>query len=138
MTVLRRLLVAGVAVQALALSACAGDSPVPGTPDLTTDVDVDTAELKELRREAGMDTCPELCGERSELPWFEQLHQAAGDNFPSLDDPDALLRDGGRGLPLLYHVDEDGTVTLRRGQVDSYDQVEVLVEEHTGVPVARG
>ena len=203
MTVLRRLLVAGVAAPVLALSACTGDSPVPGTPDLATDVDVDTAELRELRREAGMDTCPDVGGERSELPdvtlpclgggpavplpalagpavvpvwaqwcgpcreelpWFEQLHQAAGDRltvvginwqdvqpegaltfaaeagvtFPSLADPDALLRDGGRGLPLLYLVDEDGTVTLRRGQVDSYEQLKGLVEEHTGVPVARG
>lgn len=40
--------------------------------------------------------------------------------------------------PLLHLVDEDGAVILRRGQVDSYDQLLTLVEEHTGVRVARG
>jgi thiol-disulfide isomerase/thioredoxin len=105
------------------------------------------------------------CGPcREELPWFEQLHQAAGDRltvlgvnwqdvqpegaltfaaeagvtFPSVADPDGSLRDGGRGLPLLYLVDEDGDVTLRRGQVDDYEQLVGLVEDHTGVPVAAG
>ncbi len=203
MTQLRRLLAAAVAASTLALTSCAGDSPLPSTPDLATDVDVDTPELRELRREAGMAGCPRVEGERSdlpditlpclgggptvslpgiagpavvpvwaqwcgpcreELPWFEQLHQAAGDRltvlginwqdvqpegalafaadagvtFPSVADPDALLRDGGRGLPLLYLVDEAGKVTLRRGQVDSYEQLKDLVEDHAGVRVARG
>jgi hypothetical protein len=62
----------------------------------------------------------------------------AGVTFPSLADPDALLRDGGRGLPLLYLVDEDGTVTMRRGLIDSYEQLLGLVEDHTGVRVAGG
>jgi thiol-disulfide isomerase/thioredoxin len=105
------------------------------------------------------------CGPcREELPWFEQLHQAAGDEltvlginwqdvqpegalsfasdagvtFASLADPDGSLRDGGRGLPLLYLVDADGTVTLRRGQVDSYEQLLALVQDHTGVVVEAG
>ena len=105
------------------------------------------------------------CGPcREELPWFEQLHRAAGDRltvlgihwqdvqpegalvlaadagvtFPSVADPDALLRDGGRGLPLHYLLDEDGAVTLRRGQIDSYDELRELVEDHTGVSVAAG
>ena len=105
------------------------------------------------------------CGPcREELPWFERLHREAGDRvtvvginwqdvqpegalvfaadagvtFPSLADPDGSLRDGGRGLPLLYLVDADGTVTLRRGQVDDYEQLVELVEDHTGVPVAAG
>jgi thiol-disulfide isomerase/thioredoxin len=194
---------AGVAASTFALAACSADTSLPAPPDLSTDVDVDTSELREIRRDAGIDSCPAVDGDgsalpdvtlpclgggpavtlpaiagpavvpvwaqwcgpcREELPWFEQLHQAAGDRltvvginwqdvqpegalafatdagvtFPSLADPDAVLRDGGRGLPLLYLVDEDGTVTLRRGQVDSYEELTVLVEEHAGVRVARG
>lgn len=192
-----------LALTLLALTSCSGDGGLPTAPDLATDVDVDTPELREIRRDAGMASCPGVDGERSELPdvtlpclgggpdvalpavagpavvpvwaqwcgpcreelpWFEQLHQAAGDEltvlginwqdvqpegalafaaqagvtFPSVADPDALLRDGGRGLPLLYLVDEDGAVTLRRGQVDSYEQLRGLVEDHTGVRVGRG
>lgn len=191
------------AVALLALTSCSGDGGLPAAPDLATDVDVDTPELREIRRDAGMASCPSVEGERSELPdvtlrclgggpdvalagvagpavvpvwaqwcgpcreelpWFEQLHQAAGDRltvlgilwqdlqpegalafaaeagvtFPSVADPDAMLRDGGRGLPLLYLVDESGSVTLRRGQLDSYEQLRGLVEDHTGVRVARG
>jgi thiol-disulfide isomerase/thioredoxin len=202
-TRLRRLAAAGAVVATLALSACTEGSPLPDAPDLSTDVDVGTPELRDLRKEAGIDPCPELdgagsdlpdvtlpclgggpevslsdvagpavvpvwaqwCGPcREELPWFEQLHRAAGDRltvlgvnwqdvqpegalrfaadagvtFPSAADPDAELRDGGRGLPLLYLVDDDGAVTLRRGQVDSYEQLVGLVEDHTGVRVARG
>ena len=197
----RRVLLAGVAV--LALTGCAGEPNLPATPDLATNVDVDTPELREIRREAGMQSCPAVDGKRSklpdltlpclgggpavslpsvagpavvpvwaqwcgpcreELPWFEQLHQAAGDRltvlgidwqdvqpegalafaaqagvtFPSVADPDGSLRDGGRGLPLLYLVDEDGSVTLRRGQIDSYEELLGLVEDHTGVTVAAG
>jgi thiol-disulfide isomerase/thioredoxin len=183
------------------LGGCAG-SPV-SAPDLATDVDVDTPALRQIKKDAGMDPCPSLEGEhselsdltlpclgggpsvgltsisgpavvpvwaqwcgpcREELPWFERLHQAAGDRlsvvginwqdvqpegallfaadagvtFPSLADPDGSLRDGGRGLPLLYLVDAEGTVTLRRGQVDDYAQLVGLVEVHTGVRVAAG
>ena len=198
---IRRALLAGVAV--LVLAGCDGGSNLPETPDLDTNVDVDTPALREIRREAGIESCPSVEGEQSklpdvtlpclgggpavslpslagpavvpvwaqwcgpcreELPWFEQLHQAAGDRltvlgidwqdvqpegalsfaaevgvtFPSVADPDGSLRDGGRGLPLLYLVDEDGTVTLRRGQIDSYEQLLGLVEDHTGVSVAAG
>lgn len=191
------------AAATVGLTACAGDNPLPSTPELATDVDVDTPELREIRRAAGMESCPDVDGDRSELPdvtlpclgggpavalpalqgpavvpvwaqwcgpcreelpWFEQLHQAAGDRltvlgidwqdvqpegalafaadagvtFPSVADPDALLRDGGRGLPLLYLVDEEGAMTLRRGQLDGYEQLRALVEDHTGVRVPRG
>lgn len=105
------------------------------------------------------------CGPcRKELPWFEQLHEAAGDRltvlgidwqdaqpegalafaasagvtFASVADPDASLQDGGRGLPVLYLVDADGAVTLRRGQLDSYEELLRLVGDHTGVEVAPG
>lgn len=197
----RRTAVAAVVL--LALSGCSGDPQLPMAPDLATDVDLDTPELREIRREAGMKSCPSVDGKRSELPdvtlpclgggpavalpsvagpavvpvwaqwcgpcreelpWFEQLHQAAGDRltvlgidwqdvqpegalafaahagvtFPSVADPDGSLRDGGRGLPLLYLVDTDGSVTLQRGQIDSYEQLVGLVEDHTGVRVAAG
>jgi thiol-disulfide isomerase/thioredoxin len=200
---LRRLLATGALASTVVLTACSSETSLPVAPDLATDVDVDTPELREIKREAGMVSCgavgtdrselPDVtlpclgggpavalpsvagpavvpvwaqwCGPcREELPWFEQLHQAAGDRlsvlginwqdvqpegalafaadagvtFPSLADPDALLRDGGRGLPLLYLVDDDGAVTLRRGQIDSYDQLVGLVEDHTGVRIARG
>ncbi len=218
MTRLRRLATTGAVAVTLALSACTEGSPLPDAPDLSTDVDVGTPELQEIRREAGIASCPrpdgagsdsagadgagpdsagselpdvtlpclgggpdvslselagpavvpvwaQWCGPcREELPWFEELHRAAGDRltvlgilwqdlqpagalefaaqagvtFPSVADPDATLRDGGRGLPLLYLVDEEGAVTLRRGQLDSYEQLRGLVEDHTGVPVARG
>ncbi len=191
------------AASVLLLAGCAGEVALPAVPELETEVDVDTPELRELKRDAGMTDCPrdpggrselpeltlpclgggpavdltavpgpavvpvwaQWCGPcREELPWFEQLHQAAGDRitviginwqdvqpagalafaadagvtFPSVADPDATLRDGGRGLPLLYLVDEDGAVTLRRGQIDGYDQLLALVEDHTGVRVGAG
>ena len=200
---MRRRAVLAATLAALSLAGCAGDASLPAAPDLSTDVDVDTPELREIRRTSGMAGCPDLGGARSELPditlpclgggpsvdltsipgpavvpvwaqwcgpcreelpWFEQLHQTAGDRltvlginwqdvqpegaltfaadagvtFPSVADPDALLRDGGRGLPLLYLVDADGSVTMRRGQVDSYEQLVRLVEDHTGVSVSAG
>ena len=104
------------------------------------------------------------CGPcREELPWFQRLHERAGDRltvlgvnwqdlqprgalefaavagvtFPSAADPDATLPSV-RGLPVLYLVDEEGDVTVRRGQVADYAELAALVDEHTGVSVDAG
>lgn len=191
------------AMLAGSLAGCADGGGLPDAPGLQTRVDLDTPALRAIKQDAGMDKCPEVDAERSELPdltlpclgggpavelrgirgpavvpvwaqwcgpcreelpWFQRLHEAAGDRltvlglnwqdpqpegalsfavsagvtFASVADPDATLQEGARGLPLLYLVDQDGAVTLRRGQLDSYDQLVGLVEDHTGVSVAAG
>jgi thiol-disulfide isomerase/thioredoxin len=195
-------LVAAV-ISVVCLAGCTDDGGLPDAPALRTRVDLDTPALRAIKQDAGMEKCPEVTGEQSdlpdltlpclgggaavelqgirgpavvpvwaqwcgpcreELPWFQRLHEAAGDRltvlglnwqdpqpegaltfaasagvtFASVADPDASLQEGARGLPLLYLVDPDGRVTLRRGQLDSYDHLLSLVEDHTGVSVAAG
>jgi thiol-disulfide isomerase/thioredoxin len=190
-------------VATLVLAGCSGGPPLPDTPDLESRVDLDTPALRAIKEKAGMAACPQVDGERSELPdltlaclgggpavelrgiqgpavvpvwaqwcgpcreelpWFERLHRAAGDRltvlglnwqdpqpdgalafaasagvtFASVADPDASLQEGARGLPLLYLVDANGAVTLRRGQLDSYGELVGLVEDHAGVSLSAG
>jgi thiol-disulfide isomerase/thioredoxin len=105
------------------------------------------------------------CGPcRTELPYFQQLHEAAGDQvkvlgidyldtqpgaalalaadtgvtFPLLADPSSELRVPFRvrGLPVLVLVDADGTVAFSQPfSVDSYAQLTDLVEQHLDVTV---
>jgi thiol-disulfide isomerase/thioredoxin len=103
------------------------------------------------------------CGPcREELPYYQQLHERAGDavtvlgvdyqdtqpgaalalaretgvTYPLVADPAALLRAPlrVRGLPMLVLVRRDGTVAFRAAMVvDSYAQLQDLVEEHLDV-----
>jgi len=197
-------LVAALAVLVLLLAGCSG-GPSITAPDPSTDVAVDTPQLREIRTEAGIAECPRLDGSRGtealpdvtlpclgggpdvalqqlegpavvavwaqwctpcrkELPWYQQLHERAGDRltvlgldwqdlqpegalrlaaalgvtFPSVADVDAELDDGGRGLPLVYFVSDDGEVTTKRGQLDGYAHLTDLVAQHTGVAVRAG
>jgi thiol-disulfide isomerase/thioredoxin len=105
------------------------------------------------------------CGPcREELPYYQQLHEQAGDDvqvlgvdyqdtrpewaldlldqtgvtYPSLADPGGELRVPFRvrGLPAIVLVDEDGGVAHREFVViESYEQLATLVEEHLGVDV---
>ncbi|WP_148573744.1 TlpA disulfide reductase family protein [Nocardioides caldifontis] len=186
------------------LTGCSG-GPSITAPDPSTDVAVDTPELRSIREKAGIEECPRLgdgpgtpalpdvtlpclgggpdvqlqrlegpavvavwaqwcmpC--RKELPWYQRLHEGAGDRltvlgldwqdlqpkgalelaaalgvtFPSVADVDAELDDGARGLPLVYFVSGDGVVTTKRGQLDGYDDLADLVAQHTGVMVRAG
>lgn len=53
---------------ASALTACAGEGPLPGAPDLESRIDVDTAELRQAKADAGIEPCPETDGPGSDLP----------------------------------------------------------------------
>ncbi len=119
--------------------------------------------LSEVSGPAVVTVWAQWCGPcRKELPWFEQLHQQAGDRltvlgvnwqdvqpagalefaahagvtFPSVADLDTELP-GVRGLPVLYLVDGAGQVETRPGQVADYAELSDLVEQHTGVRVGR-
>lgn len=192
-------LAVAVAVAGLLLAGC-DDVPSVTAPDLSTRVEVDTPELRALKKDAGIEDCPEVDGRtpglpdvtlpclgggrevnlrrvggpaviavwaqwctpcRRELPWYQRLHERAGDRllvlgvdwqdlqpggalelaaylevtFPSVADVDAVLDEGRRGLPLAYFVAEDGTVTTKRGQIGGYRELADLVERHTGVSV---
>lgn len=105
---------------------------------------------------------------REELPLFQRLHEegrgkvavmgidyldpqpggalalaeATGVTFPSVADPDGLLRQPWRvrGLPGVVFVDADGRVTNPDGRptytvIESYDQLRDLVRERLGVDV---
>jgi thiol-disulfide isomerase/thioredoxin len=201
---MRRVLPVLLTAVVLLLTGCT-DSPSIMAPDPSTDVPVDTPQLRELRQEAGIEQCPQVDGGgstpalpdvtlpclgggpdvslqeiegpavvavwaqwctpcRKELPWYQQLHERAGDRltvlgvdwqdlqpegalelaahlevtFPSVADVDAKLEDGGRGLPLVYFVSGDGVVTKQRGELDGYAHLAELVGQHTGVVVRAG
>lgn len=105
---------------------------------------------------------------REELPYYQRLHEegagkvavlgidyldpqpggalaladATGVTFPSLADPDGLLRQEWRvrGLPGVLFVDAEGRVTNPDARptfmvIESYDQLTGLVLEHLGVTV---
>jgi len=191
------------------LAACGsgpGTSGGLGQPGLTVDVDVDTPQLRAIKKEAGVEPCrpgkatepatgglPELtldclgggadvdlstltgplvinlwaqwCGPcREELPYFQRLHEEAGDKvqvlgidyqdtqpeaalelidevgvtYPLVADPAGQIRVPFkvRGLPGVVLVDRVGRVTHTEYVViDSYDQLRDLVREHLGVRV---
>lgn len=101
---------------------------------------------------------------REELPFYQQLHESAGDDvsvlgvdyqdtqpglaleliretgvtYPLLADPGAKLRVPFRvrGLPGAVFVARDGTVThVEYAVIRSYGQLQGLVEQHLGVTV---
>ncbi len=105
---------------------------------------------------------------REELPFYQRLHEegagkvtvlgidyldpqpggalalaeATGVTFPSLADPDGLLRQEWRvrGLPGVVLVDAEGRVTNPDARptfmvIETYDQLTDLVREHLGVTV---
>lgn len=105
---------------------------------------------------------------RDELPYYQRLHEegvgkvrvlgidyldpqpggaialaeATGVTFPSLADPDGLLRQVWRvrGLPGVVFVDAEGRVTNPDARptyrvIESYDELADLVREHLGVDV---
>jgi thiol-disulfide isomerase/thioredoxin len=67
------------------------------------------------------------------------LMDDTGARYPSVADIDGALSAQGpfpviRGLPYLAFVDADGVVThIRSGDVESADELEVLVEDHLGI-----
>lgn len=192
------------------LGACATD-PVQRTDQenrpFVVDVDVDTPQLRSLKKEAGVERCrpgeadaqpadgmpdlvlsclgggPEVnlssldgplvinlwatwCGPcRDELPYYQQLHEEAGDTvqvlgidfqdtqpeaaleliretgvtFPQLTDPAGYVREpfGVRGLPGVVLVDKRGSITsIEFVAIGSYDQLRDLVEKHLGVTLS--
>lgn len=216
----RRALAAAV-VLPLLLAACTSTADRDGADKaddggglFETTVDVDTAELRAAKREAGVEDCrpgesssataggtvgdtgnglPDIvlpclgggpdvnlsslqgpmvinlwaqwCGPcREELPYYQQLHERAGDKvsvvgidyqdtlpgralalveetgvtYPLLADPAADLRVPFRvrGLPMVLFVDEQGQITHQEFvEIRSYDQLHGLVREHLGVTV---
>ena len=144
-----------------------GAGGTPALPDVTLPClggGPDVA-LQELEGPAVIAVWAQWCAPcRKELPWYQQLHERAGDRltvmgldwqdlqpegaielaaalgvtFPSVADVDAELADGARGLPLVYFVSDDGEVTTERGQLDGYDHLTDLVAQHTGVAVRAG
>ena len=201
--------VAMVAVPMVLLAACGSGPGTPGglgQPDLAVDVDVDTPQLRAVKKEAGVEPCrpgeatepateglPEItleclgggadvdlstmtgplvinlwaqwCGPcREELPYFQRLHEEAGDKVQLLGidyqdtQPEAaleLIDEVGvtyplvadtagqirvpfkvRGLPGVVLVDREGRVTHTEYVViSSYDQLRDLVRQHLGVRV---
>jgi thiol-disulfide isomerase/thioredoxin len=122
-------------------------------------------DLSTLRGPMVVNLWAQWCGPcREELPYYQQLHEQAGDEvqvlgvdyqdtrpewaldlldqtgvtYPSLADPGGELRVPFRvrGLPAIVLVDEDGGVAHREFVViESYEQLATLVEEHLGVDV---
>jgi thiol-disulfide isomerase/thioredoxin len=149
----------------------APDSPAPQAekplPEVTLaclgggrDVDLST-----LRGPMVVNLWAQWCGPcREELPYYQQLHERAGDRvrvlgvdyqdtrpdwaldlldqtgvtYPSLADPAGELRVPFRvrGLPGVVLVDEAGEVVqVEFLVIESYDQLADLVDEHLGVGV---
>lgn len=144
------------------------DTPVEGgLPDVVLaclgggpDVDLST-----LRGPMVLNLWAQWCGPcREELPYYQQLHERAGDKvdvvgvdyqdtlpgkaiqladeagvtYPLLADPGAQIRVPlrVRGLPGVVFVDADGKVVHTEYVViESYAQLQQLVEEHLGVTV---
>lgn len=121
--------------------------------------------LADLRGPMVVNLWAQWCGPcREELPYYQQLHERAGDRvavlgvdyqdtrpawaldllretgvtYPSVADPAGALREplAVRGLPAILLVDEDGEVVHQEfAVIESYDQLAGLVEEHLGVAV---
>lgn len=121
--------------------------------------------LAELRGPMVVNLWAQWCGPcREELPYYQELHERAGDRvavlgvdyqdtrpawaldllretgvtYPSVADPAGELREplAVRGLPAILLVDEDGEVVHQEfAVIESYDQLAGLVEEHLGVGV---
>ena len=209
MSRLRRALAVSV-VLPLVLAACATDPNVSvelPDPAFKVDVDVDTPQLRALKKDADVESCQEgdatardvpdgmpdvvlpclgggpdvnlstlrgpmvinlwapWCGPcRDELPYYQQLHEQAGDTvqvlgidyqdtqpkraleligdtgvtYPLLADPAGQIRAPFRvrGLPGVLFVDDDGNVVhLEYTVIRSYEQLRDLVEEHLDVTV---
>jgi thiol-disulfide isomerase/thioredoxin len=122
-------------------------------------------DLSTLRGPMVVNLWAQWCGPcREELPYYQQLHERAGDRvrvlgvdyqdtrpdwaldlldqtgvtYPSLADPAGELRVPFRvrGLPGIVLVDEEGEVVrVEYLVIESYDQLVDLVEEHLGVGV---
>ncbi len=122
-------------------------------------------DLSRLRGPLVVNLFAQWCGPcREELPYYQQLHQKAGDRlrvlgidyldtqpggaldlaqatgvtYPLLADPQGLLRSElrVRGLPGVVFVDESGRVTaVEFTVVRSYKELADLVEQHLGVRI---
>jgi thiol-disulfide isomerase/thioredoxin len=122
-------------------------------------------DLSTLRGPMVVNLWAQWCGPcREELPYYQQLHERAGDRvrvlgvdyqdtrpdwaldlldqtgvtYPSLADPAGELRVPFRvrGLPGIVLVDEAGEVAhVEFLVIESYDQLADLVDEHLGVGV---
>jgi thiol-disulfide isomerase/thioredoxin len=211
---MRAVVTAAAASAVLLLASCAPGSQSASDPGVTddpgrfaVDVDVDTPQLRQAKKRAGIEQCPTPEGAspqaanpmpdvtldcfgggpdvdlttlrgplvmnlwaqwcppcREELPFYQQLHEQAGDQvtvlgvdyqdtrpdwamdlleqtgvtYPNLADPGGKLRVPFRvrGLPGIVFVDEDGEVTaVEYVVIESYDQLADLVDEHLGVAV---
>jgi thiol-disulfide isomerase/thioredoxin len=68
------------------------------------------------------------------------LLELTGATMPQLADPGGELAEHYRltGLPAVLLVDEEGAVTFKLMRIDDYDQLVGLVEQHVGLPTARG
>lgn len=210
----RAAVTAAAASAVLLLASCAPGSPSTSEPGATddpgrfaVDVDVDTPQLRQAKKRAGIEECPTPDGAapeatnpmpevtlacfgggpavdltslrgplvlnlwaqwcppcREELPFYQQLHEQAGEKvtvlgvdyqdtrpdwamdlleqtgvtYPNLADPGGKLRVPFRvrGLPGIVFVDEAGEVTaVEYVVIESYDQLADLVDEHLGVAV---
>jgi len=144
--------------------AATAEEPLPEVtlPCLGGGPDVNLAEL---RGPMVVNLWAQWCGPcREELPYYQQLHERAGDRVAVLgvDYQDTrpawaldLLRETGvtypsvantageiqeplavRGLPAILLVGEDGEVVHQEfAVIESYEQLAGLVEEHLGVAV---
>ncbi len=122
-------------------------------------------DLSALKGPLVVNLWAQWCGPcRKELPYYQQLHERAGDrlqvlgvdyqdtrpdwaidllretgaHFPSVADPGGQLRVPlrVRGLPVILLVDEQGRVVHQQYvAIDSYEQLAGLVEKHLGVTV---
>lgn len=131
-------------------------------PCLGGGADVD---LSTLRGPMVVNLWAQWCGPcREELPYYQRLHERAGDRvevlgvdyqdtrpdwaldllretgvtFPSVADPGGELRVPlrVRGLPGILFVDEDGRLVHQEfAVIESYQQLTGLVEQHLGVAV---
>lgn len=158
------------------LRKSAGMAPCPtptappaegGLPDVTLPClgGGEDVRLSSLRGPMVVNLWASWCGPcREELPYYQQLHERAGDRlsvlgidyedvmpgqalalaketgvtYPSLADPGGELKAPlrVRGLPGVVLVDEQGRVVHREYVViESYDQLAGLVEEHLDVSV---
>lgn len=192
------------------LTACGSEADDPGQPNepgngaFAVDVDVNTPQLRRIKKDAGVEPCrpgdaaapadgmPDLvlsclgggpdvnlssltgplvvnlwaqwCGPcREELPYYQQLHQAAGGKvqvigidyqdtqpgaalellrdtgvtFPQLADPAGEVRvpfEVRRGLPGVVFVDREGVIThIEYVVIGSYDELRDMLEEHLDI-----
>ncbi|MGH3365051.1 MAG: TlpA family protein disulfide reductase, partial [Nocardioidaceae bacterium] len=139
-----------------------GALPQVTLPCLGGGADVD---LSTLRGPMVVNLWAQWCGPcREELPYYQRLHERAGDQvevlgvdyqdtrpdwaldllretgvtFPSVADPGGELRVPlrVRGLPGILFVDGDGRLVHQEfAVIESYEQLTGLVEQHLGVAV---